>query len=90
MAIDPLAVIDIFIPSRKFRRELSGTRCAMCGLGMTITDVAVATLPFGSRALHKQCSGILIEQVQDANDALQGLSEEELEQVLAEDEPAEA
>lgn len=90
MGIDPAAVIDIFIPNRRFRRELAGSRCSMCGLGITITDVAVATLPFGSRALHKQCSGILIEQIQAANDALEGAPEELLAELEADGEPAEA
>lgn len=82
MGIDPLAVIEIMIPSRKFRRELSGTRCALCGLGMTTPDVAIATLPFGARALHKQCSGILVEQIQAANDALEGAPDEVLDQLI--------
>lgn len=86
MGIDPLAVIDIMIPSRKFRRELSGSRCSLCGLGMTTPDVAIATLPFGARALHKQCSGILIEQIQAANDALEGASEETIAELYPESE----
>lgn len=77
MDIDPLAVIEVFIPNRRFRRELAGTRCALCGLGMTTPDVAVAQLPFGVRALHKQCSGILIEEVQKANEALAEAEAEE-------------
>lgn len=86
MGIDPLAVIEIMIPSRKFRRELSGSRCSLCGLGMTTPDVAIATLPFGARALHKQCSGILVEQIQAANDALEGADEATLDALYPESE----
>ena len=76
MDIDPLAVLSIYIPGRQVRRKISGHVCAVCHMRVHHLDAALVELPFGqTKAIHQPCSQLLIESVQDANDALDGAPE---------------
>lgn len=55
---------QVFLPSRKFRRQMRNTRCTLCDLGVISADLALMEVELGgvrtdTRIIHKQCSALI-------------------------------
>lgn len=62
MSVDPEAVLDVIRPSRRFRRQFTGSRCRICNLRLHFLDVLVLVLPFGQTfPVHEDCAILLAE-----------------------------
>lgn len=83
MDVDPGAVLSIYIPPRPIRRKISGAVCAVCHMRVHHLDAALIELPFGkTKAIHQPCSSLLWDEVMKANDALEGVTDDEIAEAL--------
>lgn len=69
-------ILQVFMPSRAFRRQMKNARCTLCGLGIVAVDIALMEVELGgvrtdTRLIHKQCSAL----VWDLLDELRGNEE---------------
>ena len=70
---DVVAIHGAFLPNRATRRQMAGARCHLCGLGivavdMCLVDVETANGFSQTRPIHKQCTSLLWDMVNDANE----------------------
>lgn len=66
---DATDILSAFVPNRAFRRANAGANCGMCGLGITAPDFALVEIDTAAgattRSLHKQCTSLLWEMVEN-------------------------
>lgn len=71
---DVVDILEAFKPSRKYRRQMAGAQCTMCGLGIVAVDfglVEVESLIWPNRPetrvttrpIHQQCTALLWDMV---------------------------
>lgn len=69
---DATRILSAFLPNRAYRRKMAGTRCVLCGLGITAPDLTLAEfevngLPM-TRPMHAQCTALLWDLAEQIND----------------------